>query len=138
VRKKQRAKNKGKAITRVVTVTEECESFFNFFSPDDAPDCTEDEEEMNMILDQWNSDFSLGYIIYDSIVPEAVLWFTGEASVDDSDYEEEEEDEDESYDEDENEETDDEDTSFTSRPKTAKGAAATVGDGEKPPECKNQ
>jgi len=70
------------------------------------------------------ADFEIGHYIRERIVPRAILFFTGEALEDESDYEEEESG-DEDDDDDENS---DNDPDFD--PKTAKGAQN--------PECKQQ
>ncbi|CAI5723779.1 unnamed protein product [Peronospora destructor] len=104
---KQRAKG-GKGESRVVSRTEPCESFFHFFTPVEMPS-EEDDEDSEMIIRQMSGDFEIGFAIHESIIPQALLWFTGEAVEEDSDCFEEEEEED--YEE-----------SLS----------------EKPPECKNQ
>ncbi|EQC37203.1 hypothetical protein SDRG_05429 [Saprolegnia diclina VS20] len=134
---KQKAKNGG--ATRLVTKIEPCDSFFQFFSPVEMP--TEDEEEeSDEIMHQLDTDFQIGFTIHETIVPQAVLWFTGEAEVDDSDYEDDEDDED--YDDEDLSDDDDDDEprakkggkkAFPGLEKPA-GAEST----EKPPECKNQ
>ncbi|RHY33435.1 hypothetical protein DYB32_002081 [Aphanomyces invadans] len=127
---KQKSKNGGQ--TRFVTKVEPCESFFQFFATVEMP--AEDDE--NDTMRQLNDDFQLGFIIHETIVPQAVLWFTGEAQVEDSDYED-----DEDYDDDEEDEDSDEDEAPRAKGKksfpaldNAPGAEST----EKPPECKNQ
>ncbi|CAH0485052.1 unnamed protein product [Peronospora farinosa] len=127
---KQRAKG-GKGESRVVSRTEPCESFFQFFTPVEMPS-EEDDEDSEMIIRQMSGDFEIGFTIHETIIPQALLWFTGEAVEDDSDYfEEEEEDYEESLSGDE-------------APKPRRGKKkfpALDGDAdsiEKPPECKNQ
>lgn len=136
---KQRSK-KGKE-TRIITKTEPCsKSFFHIFSPVEIP--TEDmEEESEETMRQLDIDFQVGFTIHESIVPQAVLWFTGEAEEDDdSDYHSEE---DEDYDDEEEIEDSDSDEEQT-KPKGKKrfptlDANNTGKDNtEKPPECKNQ
>ncbi|KAF0700084.1 Aste57867_9363 [Aphanomyces stellatus] len=132
---KQKAKNGGQ--TRLVTKVEPCDSFFQFFSTVDMP-AEDDEEENDEIMRQLDADFQIGFTIHETIVPQAVLWFTGEAQVDDSDYED-----DEDYDDDE-EDDDDEDDDDDDAPRPKKGGKkfpALEGGAdstEKPPECKNQ
>jgi nucleosome assembly protein 1-like 1 len=97
VKKRQKHKNRG--TIRVVTKEVQCDSFFNFFSPptgmmnkeifleksfiflvpDDADADIEDNDEMRMLA----ADFEIGHMLRDSIVPKAVLYFTGEAGDED-------------------------------------------------------
>ena len=51
--------------------------------------------QSEMIIRQMSGDFEIGFTIHETIIPQALLWFTGEAVEDDSDYFEEEEDEEE-------------------------------------------
>merc|ERR1712098_469899 len=119
VKKKQKHKNKGSV--RTITKQVKADSFFNFFDPPSVPDDpkAEVDEETQAIL---TADFEIGHYIRERIVPRAVLYFTGEALEEDSDFEEEESD-------DENDDDDgsgsDADPDFD--PKTAKN-----------PECKQQ
>ncbi|XP_071956506.1 nucleosome assembly protein 1-like 1 isoform X2 [Antedon mediterranea] len=99
VKKKQ--KHKGKGTTRVVTKTEQNDSFFNFFSPPAVPkEGVEVDEETESLL---SADFEIGHFFKERVVPRAVLYFTGEAIEDEFEEEEEEvneeeEDEDSDYD----------------------------------------
>lgn len=86
---------------------------------------------------QLSGDFEIGFTIHESIVPQALLWFTGEAVEEDSEYDPED---DEDYEEEEESDDDDSDDDAP-KPRKAKkkfpaldGSAST----EKPPECKNQ
>jgi len=117
VKKKQKHKNKGNV--RTITKQVKADSFFNFFEPPQVPDDpkAEVDEETQAIL---TADFEIGHYIRERIVPRAVLYFTGEALEEDSDFEEEESDED-----DDDEDGSDQDPDFD--PKTAKN-----------PECKQQ
>merc|ERR1711931_507427 len=85
VKKKQKHKNKG--TVRTVTKEVPADSFFNFFDPP----VVEDEEEMEALL---STDYEIGHLLRERIVPRAVLFFTGDDEYDD---EEEESDEDEEY-----------------------------------------
>jgi len=117
VKKKQKHKNKGSV--RTITKQVKADSFFNFFDPPAVPEDPEAEvdEETQAIL---TADFEIGHYIRERIVPRAVLYFTGEALEEDSDFEEEESDMDE-----DDEDGSDQDPDFD--PKTAKN-----------PECKQQ
>jgi len=103
---------KGAKNAKPVTKTEQCESFFNFFSPPQVPDDDEelDEETAENLQDLMEQDYDIGSTIRDKIIPHAVSWFTGEAcqldELEDVD-EEDEEDGDEDEDEDEDEEEED-------------------------------
>merc|ERR1711872_888245 len=117
VKKKQKHKNKGSV--RTITKQVKADSFFNFFGPPEVPDDPNadlDEETQDLLT----ADFEIGHYIRERIVPGAVLYFTGEALEEDSDFEEEESDMDEDDDE-----GSDQDPDFD--PKTAKN-----------PECKQQ
>ncbi|KAL6609577.1 hypothetical protein ACP70R_039546 [Stipagrostis hirtigluma subsp. patula] len=106
---------KGSKNTKPITKTEDCESFFNFFSPPQVPDDDEeiDEDTAEQLQNQMEQDYDIGSTIRDKIIPHAVSWFTGEAAQDE-DFEgimddEEEDDEDDDDDEDEDEEDEDDD-----------------------------
>lgn len=116
---KKKQKLKGKGTTRMVTKTVVNDSFFNFFKPPEIP---EDENELDEETEQLlSSDFEIGHMIRERIVPRAVLYFTGEA-IEDDEYEDEAEEDDAEGEDDEDEENDpDYDPSK-----------------EKPPECKSQ
>ncbi|CAN4076800.1 unnamed protein product [Withania somnifera] len=136
---------KGSKNAKPITKTEQCESFFNFFSPPQVPDEEEDidedaAEELQNLMEQ---DYDVGSTIRDKIIPHAVSWFTGEAAEDDYAYLEDDEDEENEEDEEEEDEEDDEDEEEEeedSKPKKRSGRAP-AGDGqsgERPPECKQQ
>ncbi|CAK4084332.1 unnamed protein product [Aphanomyces euteiches] len=133
---KQKSKNGGQ--TRMITKVEPCDSFFQFFSSVEMP-ANDDDEQNEEIMRQLDADFQIGFTIHETIVPQAVLWFTGEAQLDDSDYEDDEDYDDED-DEDDDDDDDDEDDAPRKKggkkpfPALEGGADST----EKPPECKNQ
>lgn len=120
---------RGGANAKPVKKTEPCDSFFNFFSPPEIPEDAEDmeEEEAEQLQEALEEDYEVGATIRDKLIPQAVLWFTGEAQGYDSDYEE---DEDEDYDS-EGEGEGDTDGSD----EEGEGVKDTA---EKPPECKEQ
>merc|ERR1711915_209791 len=91
VKKKQKHKNKGSV--RTITKQVKADSFFNFFDPPTVPDdpTAEVDEETQAIL---TADFEIGHYIRERIVPRAVLYFTGEALEEDSEFEEVESDDD--------------------------------------------
>jgi len=91
VKKKQKHKSKGSI--RTVTKQVKADSFFNFFDPPIVPDDpnAEVDEDTQALL---TVDFEIGHYIRERIVPRAVLFFTGEALDEESDYDEDEEDED--------------------------------------------
>merc|ERR1719411_147174 len=111
VKKKQKHKSKGSV--RTITKQVKADSFFNFFDPPQVPDDPQAEvdEDTQALL---TADFEIGHYIRERIVPRAVLFFTGEALEDESDYEEEEEDDGD----DDDDENSDNDPDFD--PKTAK------------------
>ena len=109
--KKKKQRNKNGKGTRVVTKTEPCESFFNFFSPPKIPGLEEDEEEleeeeMEQRQMELESDYEMGIAFQERIVPHALKWFTGEAEDDDEydDYDEDEEFDEDDLDDDEDDE----------------------------------
>ena len=110
VKKKQKHKNKGNV--RTITKQVKADSFFNFFDPPEVPDDpkAEVDEETQALL---TADFEIGHYINERIIPRAVLYFTGEALEEDSEYDEEESDQD-----DDDEEDSDADPDFD--PKDAK------------------
>lgn len=146
---------KGAKNAKPVTKTEQCESFFNFFSPPQVPDDDEelDEETAENLQDLMEQDYDIGSTIRDKIIPHAVSWFTGEAcqldeleDVDEED-DEDEEDGDEDEDEDEEDEDDeDEEEEEDVKPRKSRQPAPKKGGivqrsgpaGEQPPECKQQ
>jgi len=87
VKKKQKHKSKGSV--RTITKQVKADSFFNFFDPPIVPDDpnAEVDEDTQALL---TVDFEIGHYIRERIVPRAVLFFTGEALDDESDYDEEE------------------------------------------------
>ncbi|KAG6016183.1 hypothetical protein E4U54_002112 [Claviceps lovelessii] len=121
--KKQRNKNTNQ--TRIVKKTVPTESFFNFFSPPQAPsddDDADDDDAVADIEDRLELDYQLGEDIKEKLIPRAIDWFTGEAlafeeesdedGLDGEDFDDDDEDEDDmSEDHDEDEESDEEDES---------------------------
>jgi len=97
VKKKQKHKNKGSV--RTITKQVKADSFFNFFDPPQVPDDpkAEVDEETQALL---TADFEIGHYINERIVPRAVLYFTGEALEEDSEFDEEESDPDDDDEED--------------------------------------
>jgi hypothetical protein len=74
VKKKQK---KGDGAGRYVTKTLKTESFFNFFDPT-VSELSDDLDETDSEL--LRSDFEIGQIIRDQVIPRAVLFYTGEAA----------------------------------------------------------
>merc|ERR1712083_742478 len=131
VKKKQKHKSKGSV--RTITKQVKADSFFNFFDPPAVPDDpnAEVDDDTRALL---TADFEIGHYIRESIIPRAVLYFTGEALMDDEfDEEEEEEDGDEEGEEGEEEE---EDPDFDPH-KRAKAVRGQKGQ-PNPAECKQQ
>ncbi|XP_041004574.1 nucleosome assembly protein 1;2-like [Juglans microcarpa x Juglans regia] len=147
---------KGSKSAKPITKTENCESFFNFFSPPQVPEDDEDidEDAAEELQNQMEQDYDIGSTIRDKIIPHAVSWFTGEAiqedefgDIEDDDEDEDiEEDDDEEEEDDEDEEDDDEDEeesktkkkSSAGRKKSGRTQAVDGQQGERPPECKQQ
>ncbi|KAI8544618.1 hypothetical protein RHMOL_Rhmol08G0310700 [Rhododendron molle] len=101
---------KGSKNAKPITKTENCESFFNFFSPPQVPENDDDidEDVADELQSQMEQDYDIGSTIRDKIIPHAVSWFTGEAAQDDE-FEDIEEDDDEDEEGDEDEDDEDED-----------------------------
>lgn len=111
VKKKQKHKSKGSI--RTITKQVKADSFFNFFDPPivpDDPNAEVDEDTQVVASREWYKwhqiyncfpkalltvDFEIGHYIRERIVPRAVLFFTGEALDEESDYDEDEEEDDE-------------------------------------------
>jgi len=109
VKKRQKHKNRG--TIRVVTKEVQTDSFFNFFTPPNAPEDADAEVEDTDEMRTLAADFEIGHMLRDSIIPKAVLYYTGEAGDDDDgefDEDEEDEDEDEEDDDDDQEEDEEE------------------------------
>jgi nucleosome assembly protein 1-like 1 len=147
---------KGSKNAKPITKTEDCESFFNFFSPPQVPEDDEelDDDTAEELQNQMENDYDIGSTIRDKVIPHAVSWFTGEAiQGDDLDIEDDDDEDDLDDDEDEedfededNEDDEDEDEEETKTKKKSsagpkKGGKAQGPDGqqgERPPECKQQ
>lgn len=83
---------------------------------------------------QLTGDFEIGFLIHETIIPQALLWFTGEAvEDDDSEYDPEDD-----YDDDEESDDSDEDAPRARKTKKKFPALEGANSTEKPPECKNQ
>ncbi|KAM3299561.1 hypothetical protein ACQJBY_040851 [Aegilops geniculata] len=67
---------KGSKNTKPITKIENCESFFNFFSPPQVPDDDEeiDEDTAEQLQNQMEQDYDIGYV-YDVLCSTAVLCF---------------------------------------------------------------
>jgi len=108
VKKRQKHKNRG--TIRVVTKEVQTDSFFNFFSPPTVPEGPDTELEDNDEMSLLAADFEIGHMLRDSIVPKAVLYYTGEVGdEDEGDYDEEDEDEDDEEEDDDDDHDDDDD-----------------------------
>ncbi|XP_073149448.1 nucleosome assembly protein 1;2-like [Henckelia pumila] len=148
---------KGSKNAKPITKTEQCESFFNFFSPPQVPEEDEDidedaAEELQSLMEQ---DYDIGSTIRDKIIPHAVSWFTGEAAdefddiEEDEDLDEDDEEDDDEEDDDEEDEEDEDDEEeeeerktrkkqSAARKKSGRPPATDAQQGERPPECKQQ
>jgi len=150
---KKKVKAKGKKPGKMITVDEPTDSFFNFFSPPELNDETENGEEIADILE---ADFDIGCIFKDKLIPYSLLWFTGEAAEyedfgdfdDEDDFDEEDEDEEEEDEEEEEEAPPKKGGGgrgprggpahgFAPPPSGAKGGAGAPGQPPQP-ECKQQ
>ncbi|KAL5202792.1 hypothetical protein ABZP36_013744 [Zizania latifolia] len=129
---------KGSKNSKPITKTENCESFFNFFSPPQVPDDEEeiDEDTAEQLQNQMEQDYDIGSTIRDKIIPHAVSWFTGEAAQDEDFEGIMGDDEDDEEDEDEDAEDDDEDD--VDEKKSGRFPSGEGQQGERPAECKQQ
>ncbi|XP_039271855.1 nucleosome assembly protein 1-like 1 [Styela clava] len=126
---KKKQKHKGRGTVRTVSKQISNDSFFNFFSPPEVPedaDAELDSDTENLLT----SDFEIGHIIRERIVPRAVLYFTGEAQMD-YEYDDEEEEEEDEEGHGSGEDTDSENDSDYDPSKDP-------GTKEQPQECKQQ
>ena len=90
VTKKQRKKNGANAgQIRTITKKERTESFFHFFTPPSMPGLMEvmDEDEADAVEEAFDHDYDVAQAIRGHLIPKAVLWFTGEAMIEDYDEE---------------------------------------------------
>jgi len=85
IKQKVKQKGKGKGGQKFVTKQEKRESFFNFFTPPKIPEDpkTEVSEETQGFITE---DIHVGLCIQEKLVPRAVLYFTGEAVEDESEF----------------------------------------------------
>jgi nucleosome assembly protein 1-like 1 len=85
VQKKQRGKGRYAGQVRSVTKQEEKESFFHWFTTPKMPSSVEDmdEEEADQLEELFQSDFEIAQAFRCQVVPNAVLWFTGQVCVGD-------------------------------------------------------
>ncbi|KAL7091787.1 hypothetical protein ACP275_12G125500 [Erythranthe tilingii] len=135
---KKKPKN-GPKNAKPITKTEQCQSFFNFFSPPDVPDDIDDEnaaDELQELQNLMEQDYDVGATIRDEIIPHAVLWFTGEAAEDEYGDSEDEDDDDEDDDDDDDDE--DEDEIKNTKKKGGRASAGEGQQGDKPAECNQQ
>jgi hypothetical protein len=95
VRKNQKSKNR--SVVSKATFPERSDSFFNFFNPPTVPEDEDVDYELRMQVTQ---DYEAGDILRQTVIHDAVLFFTGDALLSD------EESDDDSYMEDESEESD--------------------------------
>lgn len=129
VKKKQR--HKGRGQTRTVTKTVHNDSFFNFFTAPEMPDGNEidDVDEEDAMLKAIAVDFQIAEILKDRVLPQAVLYFTGEALEDEDEEEEEEVEEDDQGSGIDDDYDEDQDPDFD---------PSKVLQKDNPPECKQQ
>lgn len=131
VTKKQKHKKTG--VVRTVVKNLPTDSFFNFFNNSQWMTETDDMSEID--ADAFHTDTNLGSFFRERLVPRAVLYFTGELSAFDDDYDEETADGDGG-----NDVEDDEDDDAESDPdyKPSKKALRKIQTAGGNPECKQQ
>ena len=92
VTKKQRKKGKGAGAGQVRSITkkERTESFFHFFTPMKMPALMDvvDEDEADAVEEAFDHDYDVAQAFRNHVIKKAVLWYTGEAMLED-DYDEE-------------------------------------------------
>jgi len=95
VTKKQRKKTGQNAgQIRTITKKERTDSLFHWFTPPIMPaGLTEvvDEDEADAVEEAFDHDYDIAQAIKNHLIPKAILWFTGEAMMEDYDDEELEE-----------------------------------------------
>ena len=104
--------------TRIVKKTAPTESFFNFFSPPEAP--SDEEDAASDIEERLELDYQLGEDIKEKLIPRAIDWFTGEAlqfeeldeDVEEGEFEDEDDEDDDDGEEQDDEEESDEEVRF--------------------------
>ncbi|CAG9463758.1 unnamed protein product [Pedinophyceae sp. YPF-701] len=123
---------KGGKNAKPVMKQEDAESFFQFFKPPKIPDDEDelDEEEMTELTERLETDYAVGEMLKEQLVPDAVRWYTGEALDLDEDDEEYDDDEDGEGDGQDDDDDDDED-------EDGEGEGGQ-GEGEAAPDCKQQ
>ena len=135
VKKKQKSKaGKNKGQVRTVTTMVPKQSFFQYFSEpiDEEEEEEEDEdEEKPRIKLTVEEDYDIGHAIRTAIIPESVLWFTGEA-IDDDEYDNMGDDEDD----DDEEEEDGDDGRVVATPGNGFSASSGAPEDAEKPECK--
>eukprot|EP00035_Acanthoeca_spectabilis_P040155 m.67711 g.67711 ORF g.67711 m.67711 type:complete len:401 (-) comp9876_c0_seq1:1383-2585(-) len=99
IEKKQRKKKgKGAGEVRVVKRIVPQKSFFSFFDslppmPEEEPTSAKEEEAFSEIANMYYEDYQIADGIKGKLIPQAVLWFTGEALDYDEDDDEDDDDE---------------------------------------------
>ncbi|CAM9314928.1 unnamed protein product, partial [Scytosiphon promiscuus] len=84
-----RRKVKRGGQSRTITKTEKTESFFKFFQNPVMYDDEEEEEDEELYNFSFDMDYEVARIFRNHLIPNAVLWFTGEAISDDDEDDEE-------------------------------------------------
>jgi nucleosome assembly protein 1-like 1 len=79
IKKKQRGKGKHAGHVRTVEKKEDVESFFRWFEPPEMPPMEElDEEEANRLEEIYDEDYEIAQAFRYQLIPQAVVYFTGE------------------------------------------------------------
>ena len=90
VTKKQRKKGGPNAgQIRTITKKERTESFFHFFTPPKMPGLMDviDEDEADAVEEAFDHDYDVAQAFRGHLIPRAIMWFTGEAMMEDYDEE---------------------------------------------------
>lgn len=123
IKKKQKAKIKGKVVHRTVEKTQPCDSFFRFFNEGPISgeggaeeEADEENEFEELDEDQW---LGLAHVLRDKIIPYAVEYYTGEAPDGSSDLEDDDE-----FEGEEGEEEEEEDDEPVQMPAQRRGGGA--------------
>lgn len=126
IKKKQKAKIKGKVVHRTIEKTQPCDSFFRFFNEGPISgeggaeeEADEDNEFEELDEDQW---LGLAHVLRDKIIPYAVEYYTGEAPDGSSDLEDDDE-----FEGEEGEEEEEEDDEPVQMPAQRRGAGGGAG-----------
>eukprot|EP00953_Heterococcus_sp_UTEX-ZZ885_P035174 18167-Heterococcus_DN1.PRE.1 len=124
---------------RVTVKTKKTDSFFKFFMEPimaDMDDEEEEDEESAPYELNYEVDYEVALVLRNHIVPNAILWYTGEAVSDDEEDDDEGDEDFDPEDHDDNSSDNDDTTALTASGATASGAAEPIDPAAGDAECK--